>query len=410
MGESLISYLQRFTDNAHIGKIVTDVGSGFIMGLGFAFWLGTVFDVTVLPYHRRLELESSKIHLEARVLGQTTSIVQLLDQCPEELRSASRIQSEDIDPTVPLSVVSEFIKTQVDLVHAKVITAMEEDKAKRFGTLCGTSPDDATNLACEKLDKEIVQTRLFYPRLSTRIALLQDSQNRLKAIVTEQQKARDLWENIAHLFSKLEILVFIGGLMGVLLSQISRQLILRWLYQQLIPWLGSLGSKAERHSAEILSDEDITDRIIEAVAAGKMKREQHDVLVSDYFRYAEASANMVIPTLVLGFGFVFYMWHIGPPSPAGFLWVVCAVTVSGATLLTVSGYNSNNSYLRKAEGLLRGVNQLALGAPAKEAEPARAPAAAAPAAEIPIAPIGLGELASTAPQGAETALPTAPPK
>lgn len=340
MGEPLISYLQKFTDNAHVGKIVTDIGSGFILGLGFAFWLGIAFDVTVLPYHRRFELQVEKGMLEAKVDIQSQSVAQLIAGCPPNLREESGIQLDEFG--LPIPEISGFIKSQFDLAHPRVLGAMEAERLRDFPNACTTLEPEIKKI-CEEREAAITQIKLFQPRLNARIALLHDYKTRRDAVAAELENSTDIWKNIEHLFSRLETLVFIGGLIGVVVSQVSRQIILRWAYH----WqLRKRGLKM-----------DATDKVIEAVAKGDIKREQHDLLVSDYFRYAEASANMVIPTVVFGCGFAIYLHKIAPPSSALFLGLVIVITFLSAVVLGVSGLRSNESYLRKVERLLEGAKQ-----------------------------------------------------
>jgi hypothetical protein len=341
MGEPLISYLQKFTDNAHVGKIVTDIGSGFILGLGFAFWLGIAFDVTILPYHRRYELQVEKGVLQAKVEIQSRSLAEMVGVgCPASLKEASGIQIDDLG--LPIPEISTFIKSQFDVVQPKVLGAMEAERLRDFPNACTTLEPDQKK-TCEERDAAITQVRLFQPRLNARVALVQDYKTRLDAVSAELERSTDIWKNIEHLFNQLETLVFIGGLIGVVVSQVSRQLLLRWVYN----W------QMRKHDIEI----DATDRVIESIARGDIKREQHDLLVSDYFRYAEASANMVIPTLVFGCGFAIYIHKIAPPSSPIFLASVIVITFLSAVVLGVSGLKSNESYLRKVQKLLEGAKQ-----------------------------------------------------
>jgi hypothetical protein len=340
MGEPLISYLQKFTDNAHVGKIVTDIGSGFILGLGFAFWLGITFDVTVLPYHQRYQLEVEKGVLDAKVHFQSQAVAQLVVSGPAILREESGVQLDDFG--LPIPEISAFIKSQFDLVHPRVLGAMEAERLRDFPNACATLEPDIKK-TCEEREATIIQVKLFQPRLNARVALLHDYKTRRDAVAAELERSTDIWKNIEHLFNQLEILVFIGGLIGVLVSQVSRQIVLRWAYN----W--QLRKRGLRMDA--------TDRVIEAIAKGDIKREQHDLLVSDYFRYAEASANMVIPTLVFGTGFAIYLHKIAPPSSAIFLASVIVITFLSAVVLGVSGLKSNESYLRKVERLLEGAKQ-----------------------------------------------------
>jgi hypothetical protein len=176
--------------------------------------------------------------------------------------------------------------------------------------------------------------------------------------------------------------IAIASVLGVIMSQVSRGLIFRLLFGSFRKWEWFWKRPFTRWLFRDPVD-DKTDIIFEAVAQGRVKPEQYEVLVTEYFRYAEASVNMVIPVFVFGLGisvFGAYVEVVQMPY-----WIATLV-ISGlcALVLLFSGYQTHASYLQKIHQLLR-----AAGYPEEPPREATAATTAGPSAASARDPAGV---------------------
>jgi hypothetical protein len=182
--------------------------------------------------------------------------------------------------------------------------------------------EDIHDLARKKADLAAVADRLVSQRES-----VDEERERLDSLRNQTIDARSLELNLTSLATHTSGVLAISVVLGVVLSQVSRLVFVRLLYDRL------LGAKSRRPPARMLSNEE---------------REQ---LVTSYYRYVEGAINMIVP--VVAFALVFPRYanarlQLADPVNA-WTWAIAGLVLAG--LLVAAGFTTYRSFREKEQEL-----------------------------------------------------------
>ncbi|KAA3618646.1 MAG: hypothetical protein DWQ05_06710 [Calditrichaeota bacterium] len=240
MGEKLIQFLGKFSDNAHIGKIATDFAPGIILTFSILLLLASFTELEVFPhsnvrkYRKQAKQAESALHESTTLVN---NIQRQIDHLEAELENKTIVAEEREEKRTQLSVQQKTLK------RAK--SALDEKIA-------------ATNKATENL-----------------------------------QNAGELKSNLTIFADHFMMLFFAGYLIGIILAQVSGKIFYNGYFNKFFKEkyrsvYDTLYHK-DHHSATYIkfkiTDQDFLQRLPN--------------LETDYFRYLEIAMNMVLPVGVL---------------------------------------------------------------------------------------------------------------
>jgi len=319
--------LDKLLDNANVGKVVTDVGAGFALSLSLLMLMGVSTDLSVVPADRIREL-TEESRAQAEVVESQIRAFEPLLACSltlPERDPAATIDGQG-DPcegraaAVPTTNLYFLARREIARLSAEIATIDRLIDARIAKGMVGR--DDIHDLARKKADLAAVADRLVSQRES-----VDEERERLDSLHNQLTDARSLELNLASLATHTSGVLALSVVLGVVLSQVSRLVFVRLLYDRL------LGKKSKRPPARMLSNEE---------------REQ---LVISYYRYVEGSINMIVP--VVAFAVVFPRYantrlQLTDPVNA-WTWAIAGIALAG--LLAVSGFTTYRSFREKEQEL-----------------------------------------------------------
>jgi hypothetical protein len=317
--------LDKLLDNANVGKVVTDVGSGFTLSLSVLMLVGVSTNLSVVPADRIREL-SQEIAVQEKALEEQTEAFRPILSCSRSypLREPAAGVGDPCQGRVAAAALEGDLyflaRREIARLAAEIESLGEVIDARVKKGMVGR--EDLHDLAREKADLAAVADRLVSQRES-----VDEQRERLDSLRNALTDARSLELNIASLSRHVSGVLALSVVLGVVLSQISRLVFVRWLYDRI------LARRGQRAPAGMLSDEN---------------RER---LVTNYYRYVEGSINMVFP--VLAFGLVFPRYANGRLDVTGpvsaLAWGLGGLVVAG--LLVWSGFSTYRSFREKEREL-----------------------------------------------------------
>jgi len=249
MSDKLASFFTKFADNAHLGKIATDLAPGIILTFTLLLLLSTFTHVKIFPYADRKELGTAATNLHAEY-QKADSIVQFLQRQKDSLESKAQILFSG--------------------------PGKEKDSANFRAQLVGRELDR------QKTERDTLKTRW-------------------RDLTKQVEGSFLLTLNLDVLTEHFMALFFVGYMLGVILAQVSGGLFYNGIfydyfkdkYKDILSVLypdGDLKHRTSTYFKIKITDKTFLDRIPD--------------LETDFFRYMEVAMNMILPVLTLSLAFL----------------------------------------------------------------------------------------------------------
>lgn len=311
--------IDKFLDNANIGKVVTDVGSGFAFTIPYLLLVGLMTGTSVVPADRIGELTNSVARAKARVAESQTELIPDLDEALALLNEEPLSAEKRKDP----EFLYRFARRTINELSAEIEKFDTDIEAAR------ERKDPVERLTAAKRAYSSVNDRLIAQK-----EIIEENVEALRTLENQLSDAKSFQNNMEVMTNNLVLLLVFSIIFGVMLSQVNRLVFVRGLYDFIL-----IKTKRSPHHPEIVN----------MIATGQIEKSQHEDLVKSYYRYVEGSINMIAPVLFLGFVFPrFARTRLNIPELAAPIPLVCALI---ALLLCVSGFVTYKRF-REQEGAL----------------------------------------------------------
>ncbi len=325
MALTVSEVIEKLVDNANLGKLVTDVGSGLALSVSVVMLLGLAGRMSVLPADRAPELRKAVEAAEARLEADHTALRPVV----QDFFAGSAVPAPDSaalgatsDPDALVGLARRAIAgsaSRLEIIDAQVSALVAKPTFSR---------SDVTALMD---DKAPLAAR--HDRLLAQLDLIDADQARLESAKNELTDALSFPNNIEVFTNNTSAVLAFAVIFGVILSQVSRLLFVTWIYEKRVPRQAALTST-------------------QAVQTGKISRQQSDDLVRDYYRYVEGCINMVMPTLLFGIVFPIYASQKLPEISVTARLAVLVVAVAISAALAIGGFATYKEYRRRVDLLL----------------------------------------------------------
>jgi len=302
--------VNKFLDNANVGKVVADGGSGLALSIPLLMILGLSSNMSVVPADTIKETLMPK---QASVFA-------------EHLRNREAFCSELGIPKRPPTPRSE----DPDPVQEQVLSAQRcyldgvREAARLNGELEILRSQYAADLKAAKVvDATLAKQKEIQPtadRLSVQQEITEDSAARLAAAENELKDARSFGFNARTLTDNLSAILGFAFVLAVIGSQVARLLFINLIYDKLEK---PKKTKGPRASAQ-----------------------EFDALRANYLRYTEAAINMILPVLLFAFVYPKYSAERLGGAPTAQFWWAGGIAVAAALFFV--GMFTYRSYLEKA--------------------------------------------------------------
>lgn len=325
--------IEQLLDNANLGKVVTDVGSGFALSLSLLMLIGIHTGMSVIPADRIKSLNAqviAQLLVVKREMAAFCSIPGINDEgtaidCPDDGILAGDPNETDarkirIDrPRVYFEARQEIARYASDV---EGLRKQIEAEAKR------TNGGDGDQIS--QWTEQSAQTTEPLDALITHRDSVDEEIQRLETLLNDFEDARTLKSNLAVLGSHITELLTISVILGVLLSQVNRLIFIRLIFDRIL-------MKTTPHYA-------FTRNELTPIA----DQDDQSRLVSHYYRYTEGAINLIGPVLAFGWFFPTYananlVLTDGDISHGKFfIWSFVL-----AILLLLSGFSTYRSFRKK---------------------------------------------------------------
>lgn len=313
--------LDRLLDNANLGKVVTDVGSGFALSISILMLTGLWTGISIVPADQVRQLNSEIKTIESELQKEKVDLRPLLEEAAQlgTMRPLEKIY----DPEVLYSLARRQI------AHLSARIAVLDARIDAVVKGAGAAGKSLEELSLEKANLASLNDRLVTQRETS-----DDWGEQLRTLRNRLQDAQALGNNVEVFTNNVSAVLAFGVVFGIVLSQISRLVFVTWIYDRL------------------LKRDPRKNSLTKYIKEGKVKKEDHDALVTHYYRYVEGSTNMILP--VLAFGLVFpsfanqHLVLLNPVSP----WLIGVVALVLAAPLASSGFYTYRRFRQKEDELL----------------------------------------------------------
>jgi hypothetical protein len=324
MALSISDVIDKLIDNANLGKLVTDVGSGLALSVSVVMLLGLVGRMSVLPADRAPELSKDVADAQARLDTNRQALRPVLQYfftgAAPAADGAALGATTDGDALAALARRAvAATSSRLEIIDAQVSALVRKPDFSR---------DQVKALLDEKAPIAARNDRLL-----AQMELIDTDQTRLTTARNKLDDALSFPQNIEVFTSNISAVLAFAVIFGLILSQISRLLFVTLIYDKYIT-----------RTAKVTTNQ--------AVQAGTISQEQSNDLVRDYYRYVEGSINMVMPTLLFGIVFPLYAGEKLPEIGVMARLVVLVVSVATALGLVVSGFYTYKEYRRRVDLLI----------------------------------------------------------
>ena len=302
--------VNKFLDNANVGKVVADGGSGLALSIPLLMILGLSSNMSVTPADT---IKTQLVPKQASVFA-------------EHLRNREAFCAElgvPKRPPAPSSQDPDPMQEQVLAAQRCYLDGVRE-AARLNGEIEILRSQDAADLkAAKAVDATLAKQQALQPqadRLSVQQEITEDSSARLAAAENELKDARSFAFNARTLTENLSAILGLAFVLAVIGSQVARLLFINLIYDKIEKPQETKGPRASS--------------------------QEFDALRANYLRYTEAAINMILPVLV--FAFVYRSTpaeRLGGEPTAQFWW---AGGIAVATALFFVGMFTYRSYLEKA--------------------------------------------------------------
>ena len=304
--------VNKFLDNANVGKVVADGGSGLALSIPLLMLLGLSSNMSVIP------ADTIK----------TTLMPKQVSVFAEHLRNREAFCSElgiSKRPPVPRSEDPDPVQEQVLSAQRCYLDGVRE-AARLNGELEILRSQYTADLkagAAKSVEATIAKQKELQPtadRLSVQQEITEDSAARLAAADNELKDARAFGFNARTLTDNLSAILGFAFVLAVIGSQVARLLFVNLIYDKL--------EKPDK------------------TASRKATSAESDSLRANYLRYTEAAINMILPVLLFAFVYPRYSAERLGGEPIPGLWYAGGIAVAAALFFV--GMFTYRSYLEKA--------------------------------------------------------------
>jgi hypothetical protein len=296
--------LNKFLDNANLGKIVADTGSGLALALPLLMQVGLSSGMSVLPADHARELKSKTASLRA-----------------EHVMHQEAFCNELAIPRRPLTTDPSGIRQQLEAQRCYMDGVRRA--AQLNAELAVVTAQYGADLKAGKNADDMVarQTRLQpdADRLTVQQQFVEETAAKLDAAENELRDAQSFSFNMRTLTENLGAMLAIAIILGVIVSQVSRYIFINQLYDRMV--------KPKHPDSELATSPEF------------------DSLRANYLRYTEASVNMIFPVMAFCVVFPRYASSRLEMSPNAFGWALGGILVSVALFFV--GKKTYESYNRK---------------------------------------------------------------
>ena len=343
MALNYAEFLDKIIDNANVGKVVTDVGSGFALSISIAMLLGLWTNISILPADRSKELAQEKSQIELRLQKEKEELRPLLIEAVQikaEISNPKSKVSTGLNPRIQnLNSISPdmlylLARREIADLNARIETLKAQlDDAIKISS--GSEVQLKTLL--NDLRHRLVGFASLHDRLLVQKNAVDEENQKLVALRHQGENALSFSANAQTFTDNLITILPISVIFGVILSQISRLLFVILLFDKARKWL--------------LKRQPVKPTITAYIKAQKVTQEEYDALITNYYRYVEGAINMIAPVLLFGFAFPAYAnSKLGVPHPISPI-TFGTLAVIVALLLLISGFFSYDRFRQKEQEL-----------------------------------------------------------
>jgi hypothetical protein len=304
--------VNKFLDNANVGKVVADGGSGLALSIPLLMILGLSSNMSVIPADT---IKTTLVPKQGSVFA-------------EHLRNREAFCSElsiPKRPPVPRSEDPDPVQEQVLAAQRCYLDGVRE-AARLNGELEILRSQYTADLkagAAKAVEATLAKQKEIQPtadRLSVQQEITEDSSARLAAADNELKDARSFGFNARTLTDNLSAILGLAFVLAVIGSQVARLLFINLAYDKLL--------KPEKTEADAATGADA------------------DSLRANYLRYTEAAINMIMPVLLFAFVYPKYSAERLGGSPLPGVWYAGGIAIAAALFFV--GMFTYRSYLEKS--------------------------------------------------------------
>lgn len=305
MAINISDAIEKFLDNASVGKAVTDVGAGFALAFSCVLAVGLITGVSVIPADQirtlTMELDRQNVVLRQQkfdlrnALAESAKVIGTADSAPDDPDALYRLGQRRI------------------ALLAAYITAADE----RI-TRLSAQP----NVPRSVYETDVAEKAKYagvHDQLVSQKEIVDEQQQRVTTLENRLTDSRSLTANLETFTNNISAVLVFSVILGVVLSQVNRLLIISAVYDRLL----SDGTNTfERKSA----------------VARSVNKDEYEYLVSNYYRYVEGSINMFWPVIAFGVVVPRFINAKLVSVSAAWHWISFLGCVVIASLLSVSGF------------------------------------------------------------------------
>lgn len=334
--ESLLKTIDKLFDNAHFGKLITDVGPGLVLTIGALFILGSCSPYQLIPWESTRPLAKEYLKRTNDLVLRHTSVVCVADDgsgaalevpgyCPG---GEPDVDERCLDKLLSTAMLLRCVRDDLrGKWLADINTALKRRSARAEKELEYLEKRIAPSIDVPAFELEPLEKRRSalvgeIAATQTASADIEANQEPLAALKTSVGTTRSVLANIKALTERLTELVLFAVLAGVANAQVARYVFIRLIFDRRLAT--AEGIKRDRSKSLLVIGEN----------------ERYKML-TEYYRYAESAVNFAVPILVLGVGVAAYFYEKGG--------MLVPVLLAGATavLLILSGYSTYKSFRKK---------------------------------------------------------------
>jgi hypothetical protein len=249
-----VSWLTKITDFVNLGKILVDAGPGFILALALYVGLGTALNLPLIPVHGHDAVES-------RLAGELEKRRQ-----EEEGLEGQALHAE-----------------QGREAAAAAVSGAEAALTRAKASPLGGKAERRLVVELQRLQGDLREKQRSAKAAERKLRQGSEAVAEAKAALADAKKAQvtSVADLLSRVLEHLVALGLVGYVLGTLLSPVNR-----WVF------LDTMGSDPASNGLDGRPSSYF-------VGKGVVSQTELDGLVTSYYRFAEASANMILPILAL---------------------------------------------------------------------------------------------------------------
>ena len=360
--------LDKFLDNANLGKFVTDVGAGYLLAFPLLMLIGLGSGLSVFPIDRLRDLDerlqNARVELENREAAfcpdDPVCRRRSADDAKKYYGDAARGLGE-VDATQSAIRTAYLAGSQRVAQSQVMLDALKDRLADR-----GATGGDAAALR-DEYERRVTSLA----QQAAQKAAVEEEAAIIERLEGELVDARSLDYNLTTITTNIGALLMFSVVLGVIVSQLSRFIFFNVLFDRqlgrdspiaeikkrlfrLRVGLHGVDRKEERPAPEgakpaaaVVDTRDVMRTDPQVFVQSDTKRDFDD-LVKNYYRYAEGAVNLIFPVLFTSVVLPFYLDTRAHIAHANAYYVASFVGGPAvALLLGLSGFNTYKSFVEK---------------------------------------------------------------